>query len=215
MARNYGAKMIHISTDFVFSGKQNIPYEVYSKPEPINIYGSSKLAGEEAIKRFDNVMIIRTSWLYSNYGNNFFKTILKRITSNEKTMVVNDQIGTPTYAIDLADFIIDLIEEDKITNRIAHFSNNGCCSWYDFAKTIEILYKQQKPFSFNYNTNLIRPCSTCEYNICAKKILAIRPHYTVLSKKNTDEFYNKEIRHWIEALKECIEDSLSAPLLSE
>lgn len=202
IAKQYGAKLIHISTDYVFDGENNIPYTTDRKTNPLSTYGYTKLMGEEAIKRFDNVIIIRTSWLYSNYGKNFYKTMLNLIKDGKKTFVVNDQIGTPTYAKDLAGFIYDLISNDllnKASGNIFHYSNEGCASWYDFAKMIEMLY--------NPESDVIKPCSTATFNSMAMeqgKIPENRPFYSVLSKKELSKIGDINVRHWAVALRDCM-----------
>lgn len=203
-AKNYDAKMIHISTDYVFNGETNKPYSPDDKPSPCGVYGASKLAGEDAIFNFDNTMIIRTSWLYSNYGRNFYKTIINRIHQNLETHVVDDQIGTPTYAMDLAEYIVDLIELNNIPHKILHYSNNGCCSWYDFAKLIELIHNSMFP-----NYDLIKPCSTHDYWLKYGGKKTIRPFYSVLSKTETEELNNKKINHWVESLYKCCIDGYS------
>ena len=139
-------------------------------------------------------MIIRTAWLYSEYGNNFFKTMLKRINEHTDTTVVSDQIGTPTYAKDLARFIIHLIENEDLNKHkgIYHFTNQGCASWYDFAAAIEKFTTSKIEY--------IKPCLTKYY-----KTMAERPKYSVLGKERLNEFDFKQ-RHWMEALCECIDN---------
>lgn len=204
-ARHYGAKIIHISTDFVFDGEKNTPYREIDKTNPLSVYGGSKLAGEEAIMKFDNAMVIRTSWLYSEYGNNFFKKMISLILENNKTYVVNDQVGTPTYAMDLANFLCYFIENyyDRFENKIFHFSNEGCCSWYDFAKAIEFyLLRNSKDLLIN---NLINPISSYEYQAMSKKMLELRPSYSVLSKTEIKKTYKWPINHWLQSLYNCID----------
>lgn len=204
-AKQYNAKVIHISTDFVFDGEKNTPYKETDKTKPLSVYGASKLAGEKAIFKFNNTMVIRTSWLYSEYGHNFFKTMINLILQNKKTYVVNDQVGTPTYAMDLADFLFNLVENnlERFENKIFHFSNEGCCSWYDFAKTIEIyLMRNSKDLNLN---NVINPVSTYEYQCLVKKMLELRPSYSVLSKAEIKKTYKNIIPHWISSLCTCID----------
>ena len=194
--------VVHISTDFVFDGNTNKPYMPSDETLALNIYGDSKLTGEKVIKNFDNTLIIRTSWLYSEYGKNFFKTMYNRIKNGQLTKVVNDQIGTPTYARDLANFIIDLVEDNNIPHDILHFSNQGCCSWYDFAKAIEIEYNRFDECEF-IDGFLIQPISSYDYMMQSSKLLSTRPAYSVLSKEYTEKLIGKPIRHWLEAMNEC------------
>lgn len=204
-ARHFGAKIIHISTDFVFDGEKNIPYKETDKTNPLSVYGASKLAGEKAILGFDNSMVIRTSWLYSEYGKNFFKTMFNLIMKRDKAYVVNDQIGTPTYAMDLARFIYFFVENsfDKFENKVFHFSNEGCCSWYDFAKAIEIFVKRCDIIGTMID-NSINPVSTYEYQKMSNKLLEIRPCYSVLSKNELKKIYEQPINHWLISLHNCI-----------
>lgn len=204
ICKEYNTKLIHISTDFVFSGTQNIPYKTKDCTHPLSVYGHSKKAGESLLIPFDNVLIIRTSWLYSDFGKNFFNTMYDRVVNNLETFVVNDQIGTPTYAMDLSEFIYNIIEyneEFNTENKILHYSNEGCCSWYDFAKTIELIYNIKN----NKTSNIIKPISTYDYEEMVNKILALRPKYSVLSKDCLKDYNYAKNRHWIEALMECID----------
>ena len=184
--------LIQISTDFVFNGENNIPYDENYACAPINVYGWTKYFGENEAHCCDNFTIIRTAWLYSEYGNNFFKTMLNRIRNKENTNVVSDQIGTPTYAKDLARFIIHIIEKEDLSEckGIYHFTNQGCASWYDFAAAIEKLVTTKIEY--------IKPCLTKDY-----KTLAERPKYSVLGKERLNQF-DFEQRHWMDALSECI-----------
>lgn len=203
-ARHYNAKLIHISTDFVFSGDKQIAYLTYDRTKPLSQYGLSKLQGENNLKNYNNAYIIRTSWLYSEFCHNFFKTMYNRIKNHEKTFVVNDQIGTPTYARDLANFLIYIIENNTLElakSRIFHFSNEGCCSWYDFAKSIEIEYNRFDGNEITYNN--IKHISSFDYRIIVGRDLAQRPFYSVLNNEGIEEIYNKPIRHWLEAMNEC------------
>ena len=204
-ARHYNAKLIHISTDFVFNGDKPLPYRYDDRTRALSYYGKSKLDGENNIKNYDNVYIFRTSWLYSEYCRNFFKTMYNRIKNGEKTFVVNDQVGTPTYARDLANFIIYTIENntlEKAKSRILHFSNEGCCSWYDFAKSIEIEYNRFDGGE-SLSSNIINPISTFDYRIMLGRYTAERPFKSVLNNEGIETIYNKPIRHWLEAMNEC------------
>jgi dTDP-4-dehydrorhamnose reductase len=188
-------KLIHFSSDYVFDGKSNIPYNENSVPAPQSAYGRSKLAGEKAALLHNGSMIIRTAWLYSSFGSNFVKTILAKAKENDTLRVVFDQTGTPTYAYDLAAAVLSIIS-GVIRNQIAfnagiyHYSNEGVCSWYDLAEaTIKEAGLKCK----------VQPILTKEY-----KILASRPFYSVLDKSKIKENYNLVIPHWRTSLKKCI-----------
>lgn len=160
-----GAKLVYISTDYVFDGSLELPYHEFSPVSPINAYGSSKLAGEMYVRDFHSrYFIIRTSWVFGVYGNNFVKTMLHLSKEKDQLKVVNDQIGSPTYTVDLGKCIRQLIESDKY--GIYHVSNSGSCSWYEFAREI---------FSQTKNTIKLEPCKTEEFPRPAK-----RPKYSVL-----------------------------------
>jgi dTDP-4-dehydrorhamnose reductase len=188
-------RLVHISSDYVFDGNASTPYTEYSIPNPLSIYGQSKLAGEKAALKHHGSMIIRTSWLYSSFGNNFVKTILKIAGENEFVKVVVDQAGTPTYAADLAEVIMKIIA-GVIRNQIAfnagiyNYSNEGVCSWFDFAEAIirnaELSCK-------------VLPIQTSDYHTAAK-----RPAYSVLDKSKIKENYNLTIPHWTSSLEKCI-----------
>lgn len=184
-------KLIHISTDYVFDGKSCIPYVEESIVNPQSYYGYSKLDGEYQIRDNEcNAIIIRTSWLYSSFGNNFVKTILKYSQEKPELKVVYDQIGTPTYAEDLANAILTIIASNKFEKGIYHYSNEGVCSWYDF--TLEIVKSK------NIDCKII-PILTAEY-----PTPAIRPHYSVLNKAKIKSTYNIEIPHWKDGLLRCL-----------
>ncbi len=196
IAVKYDIKIIHISTDFVYDGENNIPYDESDKATPLSFYGKTKLYGEMEIKKaMKNYIIIRTSWLYSSYGKNFVKTIINLAKEKEEINVVFDQIGTPTYANDLADCIIEMIKSHEIkglkfTEGIYHYSNEGVASWYDFAKAI---VKESKIKC------KINPIETKDFPTLAK-----RPNYSVLNKKKIREKYNIEIPYWLDSLENCI-----------
>ena len=200
-----GGLLIHISTDYVF-GKEayNTPCKEDQTGTPTGVYGLTKLHGEEAIKRVDcNYIIIRTSWLYSEFGKNFCKTMLNLTATKSELKVVFDQVGTPTYALDLAKAIAVIIEDYKKTHcsqltarypktGIYHYSNEGVCSWYDFATMIA---------EYAGNTNCkIRPCHSNEF-----PSPVVRPSYSVLDKTKIKETFDIEIPYWVESLKKCLE----------
>jgi dTDP-4-dehydrorhamnose reductase len=208
-ASNYDATMIHISTDYVFDGEKNTPYTELDNAIPLNDYGKTKLDGENCILKFDDVFVFRTSWLYSIYENNFLRTMFNRISSKKETFVVNDQVGTPTSAKSLANFLlwfIDNYKEKNIKNGLYHFSNEGVASWYDFAKTIELLYKEKTCKEYK---NLIKPCSTDEYLKMIGKEIEKRPNYSVLSKDKIKKIYGENINHWVIELSNEIKDLIN------
>lgn len=183
--------MIQVSTDYVFDGTKCTPYVETDTPCPNSVYGSTKLDGEIAVERAcSNTMIIRTAWLYSSFGNNFVKTMMRLGKEKEELNVIFDQIGTPTYARDLAVAIMAAVEKG-IVPGIYHFSNEGVISWYDFTKAIHRLS--------GINTCHVRPIHTAEYPTAAS-----RPHYSVLDKTKIKQTYNIEIPYWEESLAECI-----------
>lgn len=190
--------LIHISTDFVFDGNKRTPYKETDKTGPLNVYGETKLAGENIVLSYKNGIVIRTSWLYSEYGKNFYRVMSERIHFQMKTTVVNDQIGVPTYARDLADFIVFNVIKDKTLSDkcgLYHFSNKGIASWYDFASAIEGLQSVKDEKKENY----INPIKTSEYGDKVK-----RPKYSVLDTHKAEEVFNTQIRHWIDALIRCM-----------
>lgn len=188
-------KLIHISTDYVYNGQSCTPYSENDETDPSSIYGNSKLAGEKHVLLHPESLIIRTSWLYSSFGNNFVKTILRLSSEKEFLKVVYDQVGTPTYAADLATSILSIIS-GVIKNQTAfipgiyNYSNEGVCSWFDFAVAINQL---------SGSTCKISPVLSEEFPLPAK-----RPFYSVLNKKKIKETYNLNIPHWRESLAKCI-----------
>ena len=190
------AFLIHISTDFVFDGESSLPYKEDDETNPLSVYGSSKLEGEEKIKSvFDDYLIIRTSWMYSEFGHNFLRTILSLAKDKEQIEVVDDQIGSPTYARDLANCIIDIIIKSILNPKaylpgVYHYSNQGECSWCEFAKEI---VKQS-----DLNCKVI-PVSTSQYVRPAK-----RPKYSVLDTNKLRHNFGIGIPNWRDSLKECL-----------
>ena len=186
-----GGWMIQISTDYVFDGTSHTPYVETAPVCPNSVYGSTKLAGEEAVqKECRQSMIIRTAWLYSTYGNNFVKTMIRLGKEKAELGVIFDQIGTPTYARDLAVAIFAAINKG-IVPGIYHFSNEGVISWYDFTKAIHRIA--------GITTCHVRPLHTSEY-----PTPAARPHYSVLDKTKIKATYGIEVPYWEESLAECI-----------
>ena len=186
-----GGWMIQISTDYVFDGTQHTPYTEEADTCPNSVYGRTKLVGELNVQKFcAQSMIIRTAWLYSTFGNNFVKTMIRLGKEKPELGVIFDQIGTPTYARDLAVAIFAAINQG-IVPGIYHFSNEGVISWYDFTKAIHRIA--------GITTCHVRPLHTSEYPTPAK-----RPHYSVLDKTKIKEVYHLEIPYWEESLAECI-----------
>lgn len=186
-----GGWMIQISTDYVFNGKSHTPYREDDTPSPDSVYGSTKLAGELGVQKFcKRTMIIRTAWLYSCFGNNFVKTMIRLGREKENLGVIFDQIGTPTYARDLARAIMTAIDKG-IVPGVYHFSNEGVISWYDFTKAIHRIA--------GITTCHVRPLHTAEYPTPAN-----RPAYSVLDKTKIKETYGIEIPYWEESLEECV-----------
>ena len=177
--------LIHISTDYVYDGTKNTPYVESDPTTPLGIYGRTKLDGENAVIHSGcDYLIIRTSWLYSSFGNNFVKTMRRLTAEKESLKVVFDQVGTPTYAGDLANTILDIIDSEKIDGNsgIYHFSNEGVCSWYDFAIEIRDLFKNECD---------IQPCHSDEF---PSKVT--RPNFSVLDKTKIKETFDLKIPHW-------------------
>ena len=198
IARDNCIKLIHISTDYVFDGLKLKPYIEKDNTSPKNVYGKTKLDGENAIlsTMACDALIIRTSWLYSEYGNNFLDTILKLTKTKEKLNIVSDQIGSPTYANDLAIAIIKIIEsknfiEASQISEVFHYSNDGKCSWYDFAR--EIIQISGKKCS-------IEPISSKDYPQSAT-----RPKHVLLDKDKIRNFFGLEIIFWKVSLNKCIQ----------
>jgi dTDP-4-dehydrorhamnose reductase len=197
-ATKHSIRLLHISTDFVFDGTKNTPYTVDDKANPINVYGASKLAGEQAIKAYCpvNSAIVRTSWVYSSHGNNFVKTMLRLMAEREQLNVVSDQIGCPTNANGLAKYLWKLAEQETF-EATYHYSDLGVASWYDFAVVIqEIAYEQGKL----KKRIPIKPIPSSDY-----LTVAVRPKYNVLDK--ACKVYNlpkQNLIHWQEQLRDMM-----------
>jgi dTDP-4-dehydrorhamnose reductase len=195
IAKKQQAKLIHISTDYVFDGKSDKPYTEIDTTNPINIYGKTKLAGEKALQEVmpTNAIIIRTSWVYSEYGNNFVKTMLRLGQERDRINVVDDQIGSPTYATDLANAILEVINnkvfrEEGWETQVYHYSNAGEISWYDFAKEI---------FKMAKIDCQVNPINTEQYPTTAK-----RPRNTLMNKRKIKHRFFLEIKNWKKSI--CI-----------
>ena len=184
-------KFIHISTDFVFDGYRNFPYDELSETKPINKYGLSKLRGEQlCLKNDPNSIILRTSWLYSSFGKNFVKTIIELMKKRSLVKVVNDQIGSPTYADDLANLIIKIVIDFNYVKGIYHYSNDGKVSWYELTKSIKKLYK--------LNSKIIG-ISSANF-----KTIARRPSYSVLDKTKIKKSLSIDVPDYKISLEKCI-----------
>ena len=186
------AVLIHVSTDYVFHGDSHVPYRETDTPNPLGAYGITKYSGEKSIIASGcKYLIFRTAWLYSPYGNNFVKTMMRLTGSNDSIKVVFDQVGTPTYAADLAGVIMKVICEGMLDRTgIYHYTDEGCISWYDFAVAINDLCGHKCD---------VQPCHTEEY-----KTKARRPQYSVLDKTLVKETFGVKIPHWFSSLKECV-----------
>ena len=193
-ARENDATLIHISTDYVFKGNRCTPCREDWETDPLGVYGITKLAGEKSIERTGcRHIIIRTAWLYSPFGKNFVKTMQKLTAEKDSLKVVFDQVGTPTYAGDLADAIARIIETGQLGKQgIYHFSNEGVCSWYDFAREI---------CELSGNTCNIQPCHSDEFPSKVK-----RPHFSVLDKTKIKDTFGIEVPYWKDSLKKCIRE---------
>jgi len=189
-----GAFMVHISTDYVYDGRNFCPYTETDAINPLSVYGKSKAAGETEVQRADGkAVIIRTSWLYSAFGNNFIKTMMKYGKERDTLNVVFDQVGTPTYAHDLAKAILDILPVAMTADdiEIFHYSNEGVASWYDFAKAIHL---------FANISCKVNPIPTRDYPLPAE-----RPFYSVLDKSKIKKKFNIDIPYWRNSVKHCID----------
>ena len=197
-AAEAGAGIIHVSTDYVFDGTSCRPYTEDMPTKPCSVYGKTKLKGEKnLLKACPNAIVIRTAWLYSPFGNNFVKTMIKLGSERESLNVIFDQVGTPTYALDLADAILKAMDQTIDTGHdkggVYHFSNEGICSWYDFTIKIHEIA--------GINTCKVNPIETKDY-----PTKAARPHYSVLNKTKIKQTFNITIPHWEASLKDCIKE---------
>lgn len=186
-----GGWLVQVSTDYVFDGSKHTPYVESDDTCPNSVYGETKLEGEtRAMKLCEKTMVVRTAWLYSTFGNNFVKTMIRLGKERDELGVIFDQVGTPTYARDLALAIMTAVEKG-VTPGVYHFSNEGVCSWYDFTKAIHRLAGIDKC--------KVRPLHTSDYPTAAT-----RPAYSVLDKKKIKQTYGLEIPYWAESLEECV-----------
>jgi dTDP-4-dehydrorhamnose reductase len=198
VCKEHNCHFIHISTDYVFDGKGSVPYTEDSQTNPQSIYGASKLEGEQQAIQFNpGSIIIRTSWVYSEYGKNFVKTMLKLMSEKEEISVVNDQYGSPTYAADLAEVILQIINSPNWQAGIYHYSNSGVINWWDFAEAIkELSGKSCK----------INAITTLQYPTPAK-----RPAYSVLDKTKIQQAFGITLKDWKQSLATCLEKIKKVP----
>ena len=196
-AKAAGAMLIHVSTDYVFDGQANVPYTEDAARKPLGVYGRTKMEGEDAIVNSGcRHLIFRTSWLYSNTGKNFFLTMSELTASKPELKVVFDQVGTPTYAYDLAYLITYIIEENLLDrNGVYNYSGEGVCSWFDFASEIN---------SQMGHTCRIVPCRSEEYPTPAE-----RPHYSVLDKSKVKRDFGIEVPYWRHSLAMAVQEYIS------
>ncbi len=196
VAKQYGVKVIHLSTDFVFDGTSTIPYNEESEAHPLSVYGETKLKGEQLLQAVGGEwMILRTSWLYSEYGSNFVKTMLRLMQEREQLTVVADQQGSPTYAIDLAEMMLHILQQSEQggwKSGIYHFSNRGETSWFGFAEAIRTIAGIK-------NCKVV-PVTTADYPTAAR-----RPAYSVMDLSKICDAFQVEIPTWEEALQRCIQ----------
>lgn len=193
LSKKQGSALIHISTDYIFNGNSHQPYNESDLPDPKSIYALSKFSGEQEVLKLNPIgVIIRTSWLYSVYGNNFVKTIRKKASEMKELRVVDDQVGSPTYARDLARVILRIIPEIQGMNstEIYHYSNEGNVSWFEFAKAVVEIS--------GYSCRVF-PIKTAELNLAAQ-----RPFYSVMDTTRIRNKFRLEIPHWHKSLEECL-----------
>lgn len=194
-AKRADALLVHISTDYVFGGRGNTPFTEQDSPAPLGVYGHTKLAGELAVRASGcRHLILRTSWLYSSYGSNFVKTIRRLIAERQELKVVSDQVGSPTYAADLAAAILHILSQPPAAalRGTYHYSNEGVCSWYDFAVAIHRLSRASSPCR-------ILPCRSREFPSNVQ-----RPSFSVLDKAAIRRAFALPIPHWLSSLERCI-----------
>jgi dTDP-4-dehydrorhamnose reductase len=196
VAIQFNARIIHISTDYVFDGINHRPYIETDLTNPASVYGKSKLAGEKHLENLTNAIIIRTAWLYSSFGNNFVKTVIRLGKERQELRMICDQVGTPTYAADLANAIVQILKksvghQDGFVPGIYHYSDEGACSWYDFASEI---------ISQSNLSCKVSPIGTKDYPTPAK-----RPPYSVFNKSKIKETFGIEIPWWKDSLKVCLD----------
>lgn len=191
LCKEFGTTLIHISTDFVFEGTTVLPQTEEDPTKPVSVYGETKLEGEYAIiNTIEQHFILRTSWLYSEFGNNFVKTMLRLGKDQSELRVIADQFGTPTYAIDLATTIIHIMESSSASYGLYHYSNLGIATWYDFAKAI---------FELSEMRVKVIPISSSDYITKAR-----RPAFSIMDKSKIESILSTKIPHWHDSLKVCL-----------
>jgi len=191
LCNEYQTGFVHISTDYVFDGTSDVPYKPEDATNPKSVYGATKLEGEKlAFENNPSTVLIRTAWVYSEFGHNFVKTMIRLMNEREEINVVNDQVGSPTYAADLADAILKIISSDNWVPGIYHFTNSGIISWYDFA----IAIKEETE-----SNCMVNPITTLQYPTPAK-----RPAFSVLDTSKIETVYSIRMNHWRGSLKNCL-----------
>lgn len=187
-----GTRLIQLSTDYVYHNEQNTPFKEDDLTNPQGVYAQTKLEGDLAALNYNNAIVIRTSWVYSSFGNNFVKTMLRLGADRDKLTIIFDQIGSPTYARDLAKAMLDIIQQQPTTfSGIYHYSNEGVCSWFDFAKAI---------FDYKNIACQTSPIETKDYPTPAK-----RPHFSLLNKAKIKATFDLEIPYWRDSLITCLD----------
>ena len=190
-SREMGARFVHVSTDYVYDGKASTPYTETSTTSPVNAYGESKLSGEmEALEKNPTSVIVRTSWVYSSYGKNFVKTMLRLMKDKTEISVVDDQMGSPTYAADLASAVLAIAVAEDFVPGVYHYSNEGAISWFDFATEIALQ---------SGSSCRVKPIPSTDFPTPAR-----RPQYSVMDKSLIIETYGLELKPWKNSLSECI-----------
>ena len=191
ICKEFNTRLLHISTDYVFDGQSAIPLKEQDPTGPLNVYGASKLRGEQlALERQPDTVILRTSWVYSEFGNNFVRTMMRLMKEKESIRVVADQVGSPTYAADLAAVILKIVEGSSFIPGIYHYSNEGAISWYQFALTIKELTR---------SSCRVEPIPTAQYPTPAR-----RPHYSLLDKTLIRRIYGIQVPDWKDSLVSCL-----------
>lgn len=199
VCKKYSTRFLHVSTDYVFDGESTVSYKEDDVPNPSNVYGESKLLGEQlCLKEDPSSIIIRTAWVYSSFGNNFVKTMMRLMAERPELNVVSDQVGSPTYAADLAKAIMDIIASAKWEGGIYHYSNEGRISWYDFAVAIKKQIGSEC---------VVNPIPTSAYPTPAK-----RPQYSLLNKEKIKTVYSIQVPEWETSLEKCISLLIQKPL---
>ncbi|RYD76206.1 MAG: dTDP-4-dehydrorhamnose reductase, partial [Sphingobacteriales bacterium] len=191
LCKQYNARFIHFSTDYVFSGNADKPYEPTDTTDPVNYYGLTKLMGEQqAFENNEETIVIRTSWVYSSFGKNFVKTMLRLMAEKDAIGVVSDQVGCPTYAADLANAVMQIVQSNNTEAGIYHYCNKGIISWFDFATAIKEIAD---------SNCIVNPIQTKDYPTPAK-----RPGYSALDTQKIQDKFSIEIPHWRQSLERCI-----------